>query len=181
MKKPDKDTLLLEELLDKYRFARPVPGDVREQILSSKKKNLVRILKTVGAFSALYGVFLTIYFSIKKLAVGVPMAKFIISGMTVAAVSYGGYYAAKTLVSSEKPKTSAAQEKRHPAEENRAIYKWVDQITLYNGRIITGAIISRGDRYKVLTSGGVTYIPRNKIKMVKPLRVEADPESHQTK
>ncbi len=180
MKKPVNDTQLLEQLLDRYKFARPVPDDIREEILSSKKKNLVRILKSVGAFSALYGALLFIYFALKKLGAGIPVAKFIISGMTAVAVTSGGYYAVSTLRSGDNYKTPVVEERR-AAKENLADYKWVDQITLYNGRIIEGAIISRGAQYQVRTASGIISIPRNKIKTVKPLKVRTEPETGRPK
>lgn len=174
MNRTDNKTQLLEQLLDRYKFTRPVPEDVREEILSSKKKNLVRVLKTVGAFSVAYGALLSVYFAIKKLGVAIPVAKFIISGITVAAVCYGGYYTVTTLTSADAPATPAVEEKPRPPEEKLSNYKWVDQITLYSGRIIEGAVISRGAQYKVLTASGVMYIPRNKIKMIKPLKTGTD-------
>ena len=173
MNKPDQNTRLLEELLDRYKFARPVPEDIRKDILASKKKNLVRVLKTVGAFSALYGLLLSLYFAVKKAGLFVPAAKIVISGITAAAVSYGGYYAVKSLNPVKEPaKPAAKEERRQPVQETA---RWTDQITLYNGRVIEGAIISRGYQYKVLTPGGVMYVPKNQIKMVKPLRMEAAP------
>jgi hypothetical protein len=174
MNNPDQNTRLIEELLDRYQFVRPVPEDVRQEILSSKKKNLVRDLKTVGSFSALHGVLLTLYFGLKKLGVGIPVTKFIISGLTVASLSYGGYYAATSLHSTAVPEKQVVKDVSRLQEAGRARYRWVDQITLYNGSVIEGAIMSRGGQYKVLTATGVTYIPRNRIKMVKPLKVGAD-------
>lgn len=175
MTKPDKDTRNLEELLDKYKFARPVPEDARKEILASKKKNLVRVLKSVGAFSALYGVLLSVYFVLKKLGVSIPFAKLIISGLTAAAVTYGGYYAVTALKSGHVPEASLVK-KEEPLqpEENQ---QWVDRITLYNGRVIEGAVISRGVQYRVRTAAGIIQVPRNRIKMIKPLKVgtEAKP------
>ncbi len=173
MNRHDNETRLLEELLDRYRFARPVPDDVREEIRSSKKKTLVRVLKTVGAFSALYGVYLSLYFSLKKLIAGIPFIKFFVSAATVTAVAYGGFYAATKRNAGDVPGESAVkkEERRQPEEKQL----WVDRITLYNGRIIEGAIISRGDLYRVRTAGGIVQVPRNRIKMVKPLKLEPDP------
>ncbi|HNW28315.1 MAG TPA: hypothetical protein PKN50_07565 [Spirochaetota bacterium] len=170
MNKTDNDTRLLEQLLDRYRFARPVPDGVREEIRSSKKKNLVRVLKTVGAYSALYALYLFIYFSLKKLIAGIPVAKIIIAAATVSAVTYGGYYAATRINSGDIPEKNAAKPVQHRQPEEKQL--WADQITLYNGRIIVGAIISRGELYQVRTADGIVKIPRNKIKMVKPLKLE---------
>ncbi len=176
MKKPDQDILLLQQLMDKYRFTRPVSVEARDEILSSKRKNLVRVLKTVGAYSAAHGALLIIYFAFKKLGAVIPMMKFIVPGVAVTAISIGGYYAATTMTPGSVSKAPAI-ERQEPRENIRKKYKWVDRITLYNGSIIEGAIMSRGERYRVLTAGGITYIPRNKIKMVKPLKIEIDAET----
>ncbi|MBP7737940.1 MAG: hypothetical protein KA369_18325 [Spirochaetes bacterium] len=170
MNKRDQDTLLLERLLDKYKFARPVPEDIQDEILASKKKNLVRVLKTVGAFSALQGVFLSVYFWIKKLGIGIPIAKFLITAVTLAAVTYGGYYAlttrgAEDLLTGVKP---------GQGEKSGGKGMCLDEITLYNGRIIEGTIISRGARYRVKTGDGIVDIPRAMIKVIKPLREERE-------
>jgi hypothetical protein len=170
MNKANQDTLLLEKLLDKYKFIRPVPPGVQESILSSKKRTLVRILKTAGAFSAVYGVFLSLYFAVKKMGIGIPVTKFIISGITIASLSYGGYYAAVTL-SRDRDSGTSPVKKPLSLNDIRAKYKWVDQITLYNGMVVKGAVISRGVTYSVLTTDGVKQIPRNQIKMVKPLKI----------
>ncbi|HOT45403.1 MAG TPA: hypothetical protein PLM53_11210 [Spirochaetota bacterium] len=173
MNKTDNDTRLLEQLLDRYRFARPVPDDVREEILSSKKKNLVRVLRTVGAFSALYGVYITAYFFLKKLVAGISFINILVSAVTVTAVTYGGYYAITQRSAGDVRKASPVkkEERRQPEETQ----KWVDRITLYNGRIIEGAIISRGDQYRVRTASGIVQIPRSKIKMVQPLKTGPEP------
>ncbi len=172
MNKEHPDTMILEKLLARYRITSPVPPDVQDLILSSKKKNLVRILKTTGAFSAAYGVFLSIYFAVKKMGLGIPLIKLIISGLSVTAVAYGGYYMIAAGPRADRANPPAA--KTLSMDEIRAQYKWVDQITLYNGRIVTGAIMTRGETYRVLTTEGIVIIPRNQIKMIKPLKMSEE-------
>jgi|GEM_PF-1859172 len=46
----------------------------------------------------------------------------------------------------------------------------IDEIRLYNGRVIQGAIISRGDEYLVLTVSGTVKIPEKQIKNVRIIR-----------
>ncbi len=170
MNKRDQDTLLLERLLDKYKFTRPVPEDIQEEILASKKKNLVRVLKTVGAFSALQGAFLSVYFWFKKLGIGIPIVKYIITAITLAAVTYGGYYALTAGGVMDRPREGK------PGREETIGEKvgWIDEITLYNGRIIEGRIISRGVLYRVKTGKATVDIPRAMIKVIKPLRAKRE-------
>jgi len=145
---------------------------VRDSILSSKKKTMVRVLKTTGAFSALYSAFLSIYFAVKKMGIGIPVMKLVISGISVAAIAYGGYYVLVSKPRADRAAPPAA--KTLSLDEIRAQYKWVDQITLYNGRVFRGAIISRGETYRVLTTEGIVMIPRSQIKMVTPLKISGD-------
>jgi hypothetical protein len=169
MNKENQDTILLQKLLDRYGLTRPVPPDAQESILSSKKRTLVRVLKTAGAFSAVYGAFLSLYFAVKKMGIGIPIVKFIVSGVSVAAVTFGGYYVLVIKPRADRVASPAA--KTLSLDEIRAQYKWVDQITLYSGKVVKGAVISRGETYSVLTTEGVMRIPRNQIKMVKPLKI----------
>jgi hypothetical protein len=169
MNKENHDTMLLEKLLDRYRLNRPVPPDAQDSILSSKKRNLVRVLKTTGAFTAAYGAFLSIYFALKKMGIGVTVMKFVISGVSVAAIAYGGYYV--MVVRSGADRAASPAVKTLSLDEIRAQYKWVDEITLYSGKVFRGAVMSRGETYRVLTTEGIVMIPRSQIKMVKPLKI----------
>lgn len=167
MNKRDQETMLLEKLLDRYRFARPVPPEIQEAILSSKKKIFVRVLKTTGAFSAAYGVFISLYFALKKTGAGVLVAKIAIACAATATLSYGAYHAAASRVSGRAPSPAPSL----TIDDIRAKYEWVDRITLYNGKIIDGAITARGETYTVLTTGGFVRVPRNQIKTVRPLNM----------
>jgi hypothetical protein len=163
------ETMLLEKLLARYRFTRPVPPEVQDAILSSKEKILVRVLKTTGTFTALYGVFLSLYFAIKKTGAGIFLAKIVIVCTSAAALSYGAYYAASSMARDREPVPVPAPSLS--LDEIRAKYEWVDQITLYNGKVLKGAITSRGETYMVLTTDGVIRVPRNQVKTVRPLNI----------
>ncbi len=49
-------------------------------------------------------------------------------------------------------------------EEMRAKYGRTDTVMLYDGRVLTGVILSRGPVYTILTAGGVITVPEKKIK-----------------
>ncbi|OHD63156.1 MAG: hypothetical protein A2176_11455 [Spirochaetes bacterium RBG_13_51_14] len=169
MNKSSQDTLLVEKIIDRYKLSRPVPPNIQDSILSSKKRILVRVLKTVGVFTAVHGVFLSIYFAVKKTGIGIPLIRYIISGIAVISLTYGAYYASVAAYKLWDPGEISGR-KTLTLDDIRAQYKWIDQITLYNGRIIKGAIISRGTKYTVITTEGILRIPRKHIKMVKPLK-----------
>ncbi|MBN2159821.1 MAG: hypothetical protein JW807_10530 [Spirochaetes bacterium] len=167
MKKSNQETLLIEKLLEKYRLTRPISPKDRDAIISSKRKILKRVLKTVGAFSALYGLYLSLYFAVKKAGIGVIL-KTLLTCALAGSLAYGGYRAVKAVRVSRLEQPSGRE--AITLEDIRARYKWVDQIILYNGKIIRGAIISRGASYEILTTRGIVQVPRNQIKMVKPLK-----------
>ncbi len=176
MIKSNQDTILLEQLLEKYRFVRPVPVSIQKSILASKKNTIVRVLKTVGVYSAVYGAFLSLYFSVKKIGIGGFFVKCAISGTVVASLTYGGYYAA-TIAARRATTGKAPVIPGLPSHKARNEYKWVDKITLYNGRVIMGAVISRGSVYEILTKHGIIHIPGNQIKMVNPVKI-IEKENH---
>ncbi len=168
MKKPDHDIMQLRGLLEKYRFVRPVPPPVQESILSSRKRILTRVLKTVGAFSALYGLYLSLYFATKKAGIGAIVAKCIIALATVASATYGGYRLAAMFAQEHQDYNPGTPP---PAAGS---HRWTDRITLYNGRVILGAIVTRGDVYEILTGGTILRIPANQIRTVKPVTIPED-------
>lgn len=49
-------------------------------------------------------------------------------------------------------------------DEIREVFKRVDEVTLYNGRVIQGAILSRGETYRILTPDGVITVTEEEIK-----------------
>lgn len=170
MKKTGHEAQQLEQLLGKYRFTKPVPPGVRDGIMAAKKERYVRVLKTAGVFTAVYGVVASLYFAIKKAGIGITIAKVIAAGMAVLTISIGGYYAAGAL----RDRFFSGAEK--PASDiTRPDSGWVDEIMLFDGRIIRGAIISRGDPYRVRTAGGIMLIPQKQIKAVKPLQGKSAP------
>jgi hypothetical protein len=168
MKKPDQDIMQLEGLLEKYRFVRPVPPPAQKSILSSRKRVLVRVLRTVGAFSALYGLYLSLYFAAKKAGAGALCAKFLIAACAVAPATYGGYRLAAAIAHRPHAESPGVPP---PAAGS---YRWTDRITLYDGRIILGAIVSRGRVYEILTGNRIIRVPANQIKMVKPVTTSGD-------
>jgi hypothetical protein len=169
MKTPGHETQQLEQLLGKYRFTQPVPPGVRADILSSKKKTFVRVLKTAGAYTAIQGAFAALYFTAKKTGIGLFTAKMIVSVMAVLTISVGGYYAVTAIIDRViRESTTAAP------DSSGSGTAWVDEIMLFDGRIIRGAIISRGDSYEVRTERGIILIPRKQIKAVRPLTGESN-------
>lgn len=167
MNKSKQETLLMEKLLEKYRLTRPIHPEARDAIWSSKRTILERVLKTVGVFSALYGIYLSIYFAVKKAGIGIIL-KALVPCVIAGSLAYGGYRAVTALLEHGHERNSTAESLT--LDDIRAQYEWVDQIILYNGKIIQGAIISRGETFEILTTGGVVRVPRNQVKMVKPLK-----------
>lgn len=180
MRKNDKDIVAFQELLIKYRFTEPVPPEVRQRFVADNRKMLVRVLKSVGAFSALYGIYLAVTFALKKITIGITLSKIIVSTVAAASISYGGYYAVVKITdpSAEKAedeqkvkKKDIIKEETHPKtlEDIREKYGQIEELVLFNGIAIQGAVLSRGNIYRVYTLKGVLTVPSDKIKMIKPL------------
>lgn len=55
-------------------------------------------------------------------------------------------------------------------EEIREVFSRIDEITLYNGRTVRGAIVSRGAQYTVVTTGATIRIAEKDIKNVRVVR-----------
>ncbi len=55
-------------------------------------------------------------------------------------------------------------------EEIKEVFDRVDEITLYNKRIVQGAIINRGTVYKILTTNGAIDVPESQIKSVRVIK-----------
>lgn len=62
---------------------------------------------------------------------------------------------------SEKPKS---------LEQIKEVFERIDEISMYSGKVISGAIISRGEVYCVLTTDGVISISESEVRAVKILK-----------
>lgn len=185
MKDTNREIAEFQELLARFRFTEPVPPEVKKRFIDDNRKILTGVLKSVGAFSALYGAYLAVSFALKKIAVGLTATKIVMSAAAAASVSLGGYYAAVQIVKivsgpqgavaaiQEDAVKSALAEKEESRpltlEDLRKRYGRVDQLQLYNGTIIQGAVLSRTGIYRVHTVRGIMTVPSDKIKLIKPL------------
>jgi hypothetical protein len=62
------------------------------------------------------------------------------------------------------------KEKPKNLEEIKEVFERIDEVSLYSGKVIKGAIISRGENYSILTTGGVVSVPGSQVRSVKVLR-----------
>jgi hypothetical protein len=69
----------------------------------------------------------------------------------------------------EKIKQLMAQETR-TLDDIRGVFNRIDEVTLYSGRVIQGAILSRGAEYKILTPEGTVTVPEEEIKSAGELK-----------
>jgi hypothetical protein len=79
----------------------------------------------------------------------------------------------ETEIRQEEKKTPPVikpPKKYQTLKEIQKTYKRIDEISLYNGKIIKGAIISRGDVYQVVTDKGKIMILKKEIKNIKVIR-----------
>jgi len=62
------------------------------------------------------------------------------------------------------------KEKPKSLEQIKEVFERIDEISMYSGKVISGAIISRGEVYSVLTTDGVISVPENEVRAVKILK-----------
>lgn len=62
------------------------------------------------------------------------------------------------------------QQKTRTLEEIKEACERIDVVRLYSGKQIQGAIISRGDSYKILTTTGVIDVPKKDVRSVSVMR-----------
>jgi hypothetical protein len=62
------------------------------------------------------------------------------------------------------------KEKPKSLEQIKEVFERIDEISMYSGKVISGAIIARGDVYSVLTTDGVIAIPESEVRAVKILK-----------
>lgn len=55
-------------------------------------------------------------------------------------------------------------------EDIKVVFKRIDEIHLYSGRVIQGAVSARGSNYSIITTDGVVKIPEKEIQTVKVIR-----------
>ncbi len=94
---------LLQALLDKYRFTRPVPPGVRGRILARKRRNFVAIMKKLGRHNIVLGAFLVVYFLLRRIGIVATLKQCGVvlvaaSLFTAAGAGVGGYIAVKHLL-----------------------------------------------------------------------------------
>lgn len=62
------------------------------------------------------------------------------------------------------------QKKTKTIEEIREVFERIDEVLLYSGEVISGAILTRGDKYSILTTAGVINIDKDKVRSVKIIK-----------
>lgn len=114
------DMQLLQSLLDKYRFTRPIPPGIRGRILARKRRNFVAVMKKLGRYNALLGAFLVVYFLLRRIGIVATLKQCGIvlitaSLFTAAGVSVGGYIAVKHILDAPaKVEESVKDDSTHP-------------------------------------------------------------------
>lgn len=88
---------LFQEVMTKYKLDEPIPDDIQAYILQVKKKNIVKILKKVGAYSFSLGLLLSAFFSLKKIGITLSLAKsalvlFVSTIVAATSISAGLYF-----------------------------------------------------------------------------------------
>ncbi|MCP4134905.1 MAG: FecR domain-containing protein [bacterium] len=79
--------------------------------------------------------------------------------------------AAKGAVKTKKEEIQVLiRKKNRSIADIKEVFDRIDKISLYNGRTIQGAIMTRGEEYKVLTVNGVVRVKKKDIRDTKVIR-----------
>ena len=104
-------TELLEKLLIQFRFTRPIPAEVRNRIKENKKRQFVLILKKTGGYSLVFGLVASLFFTLKKLGVGITIIKsaliLTVSATAAATLITAGIYTSVKYLTQHKNKENA--------------------------------------------------------------------------
>ncbi|MFC1670665.1 hypothetical protein ACFL20_09750 [Spirochaetota bacterium] len=92
MTQGESNTVDLKELLSRYELQSPVPVDFQEYISSEMGSMFKRILKRAGQYSLVYGIFIALYFFLKKYGIKFTLTRLIVSLVTTAAIVTGSFY-----------------------------------------------------------------------------------------
>ncbi|HNR90249.1 MAG TPA: hypothetical protein PKM65_18070 [Spirochaetota bacterium] len=64
-----------ERILERFRFREPVPDSVQAHILTTKRRSLIGILKSVDDYSITYGLVLAVYFTTRRMRIRPTVAQ----------------------------------------------------------------------------------------------------------
>lgn len=83
--------------LDKYKLTNPIPEEIQQFSIASKKRVFVRIMKTLGKYTLLSGLTLSLYFFIKKIGLSTLASKLLVFVTISASVTTATYYSVKYI------------------------------------------------------------------------------------
>jgi hypothetical protein len=97
------DPELFEKLMRTFKFSQPVPPETRRRLSSNKKKQFMLVLKKSGGYTIIFGLIASLFFSLKKLGLGVTIAKTAVilalgTSAVVGLISLGVYTSVKDLM-----------------------------------------------------------------------------------
>ena len=75
-----------------------------------------------------------------------------------------------SLIEDENAVQSLIKKKKRTIEEIKGVFGRTDEIILYSGKVIKGAIIERGEKYSILTPERVIKISAKDIQSVRVVR-----------
>ncbi len=100
---------ILQRVLEKYKFEKPLPPEVRRDMTAMKKSTLRVILKKNRKYNLFVLLVISVYFSAKKFGAGLSFAKSITVAAALSLIAAGavivGSYFAVTSVMLKKPQS----------------------------------------------------------------------------
>ena len=92
MTQTDSNTVTIKELLAKYELQSPLSSEFQSYISSEMGSIFKRVLKRSGQYSFFSGIFISLYFFLKKHGIHLTVTRIALSIVTALPSAVGGYF-----------------------------------------------------------------------------------------
>jgi hypothetical protein len=179
-----KETISFMKICDRFKFTDTIPESVQTVVSASRSRALKATLKKINNYSLWFGIVIFIllkarHFGFKpsllicKITVG-ALCFFSAGGAATGTYLTIHHFTQKTPTSETSviPTNSSAANKSGKKQIFDA--EPLNRITLYNGRVYEGVIVSRNETYRIKTAQGLIDIPSAQISLIE--RIGKDKE-----
>lgn len=112
--------------MERFRFVEPVPPEVQRHIRRVKRREFLKILRRAGAYSTLFAIVSSVFFTLKKLGVSITIAKAAMLIGVSALLLFGGaassvYYAVRALTAPDSEIRVQSEESGQSVASSQAL------------------------------------------------------------
>jgi hypothetical protein len=171
-----KDAVSLQKICERFKFTEIIPLPVQKTVIASRSRILKSSLKKINKYSIWYGLAIFILLKVRLFGIKPSIAICKFAAITIFAFSAGGittgtylaiqHFRAYTAPSVNDKSASQIIVPQNSIPAQNHVRGQKNKITLYNGRVYEGIILSRGEYYIIMTSEGNRTIPSNQISLI---------------